>query len=265
MTELEGKRVLITRPREQYVDFAAQLSALGAIPLAFPVISIDAIDNPQDLDQALGNLGKYQWVVFTSVNGVNAVWKRMIISGVVQIPPSVKIAAIGPKTAAALQKIGAPVNFMPSEYIAEAILPGLGDIKDQWILLLRADIARPDLANAIQKAGGIAHEIAVYHTVQGNPSDSEWDEFVIGIDIITFTSASTVRNFVKLVNDRNVDLESVAQKALIACIGPIAARTAREYGLTVDIAADEYTIEGLVSAIQNYDNKNIKESRNTDE
>lgn len=263
MTELAGKRILITRPREQYADFATQLVALDAVPLAFPVISIEAIENPQDLDQALGNLGKYQWVVFTSVNGVNAVWHRLTLSGVKQFPPSIKIAAIGPKTAAALQEIGAMVNFMPSEYIAEAILPGLGDIKDQWILLLRADIARPDLANAIQKAGGIAHEIAVYHTVQGNPSDSEWDEFVKGVDMITFTSASTVRNFVELVNDRKFEVESIAQKVLIACIGPIAARTAREYGLKADIVADEYTIEGLVSAIQNYDNK--KESRNADE
>lgn len=253
MTELAGKRVLITRPREQYADFADQLSALGAIPLAFPVICIDAIDNPQDLDQALGNLGKYQWVVFTSVNGVNAVWKRMTLSGVTQFPSSIKIAAIGPKTAATLQEIGAMVDFMPSEYIAEAILPGLGDIKDQWILLLRADIARPDLANAIQKAGGTAHEIAVYHTIQGSPSSSEWDEFLKGVDIITFTSASTVRNFMELVNDRKVDLQRVAQKAMIACIGPIAARAAHECGLKVDIVADEYTIEGLISAIQHHD------------
>jgi uroporphyrinogen-III synthase len=179
----------------------------------------------------------------------------MALSGVTQFPSSIKIAAIGPKTAAALQEIDAMVNFMPSEYIAEAILPGLGDIKDQWILLLRADIARPDLANAIQNAGGIAHEIAVYHTIQGSPSDSEWNEFLKGVDMITFTSASTVRNFLKLVNDRKDDLQRVAQKAMIACIGPIAARTAREYGLKVDIVAEEYTIEGLVSAIQNYDNE----------
>jgi uroporphyrinogen-III synthase len=261
MVDLAGKRVLITRPREQYADFADLLASHGAIPLSFPVISIASIEDTQDLDQALGNLASYRWLVFTSVNGVHAVWRRMVVLGITQFPSNIKIAAIGPKTAAALDEIGAMVNFMPAEYIAEAILPGLGDIKDQWILLLRADIARPDLANAIQNAGGIAHEIAVYHTVDGSPSDAEWDEFLKGVDMITFTSASTVKNFANLLKRREKNLDRYTDNAVIACIGPIAARAAHEIGLKVDIVADEYTIEGLLFAMRTYDEINYEDRK----
>ena len=104
MVDLIGKRVLITRPREQIAEFAAQLLELGALPLAFPVISIGTIKNTHKLDQALENLGNYQWLVFTSVNGVDAVWKRMAELGLENLPSKVKIAAIGPKTSAALDE-----------------------------------------------------------------------------------------------------------------------------------------------------------------
>ena len=144
---------------------------------------------------------------------------------------------------------------MPSEYIAEAILPGLGDIQGQRILLLRADIARADLAIAIQKVGCIADEVAVYHTIQADPHDSEWAELENGVDLITFTSTSTVKNFLSVLESKNYDIKKVIKDTLIACIGPIAARTARESGLKVDIVASEYTIEGLVSAMKSFEDK----------
>lgn len=258
MVDLAGRRVLITRPREQYAEFAEKLTQYGAVPIAFPVINIAGIENTHELDQALQTLDQYQWLVFTSVNGVKEVWKCMNVLGIKTIPSEVRVAAIGPKTAAALEERGVRVNFVPDEYIAEAILPGLGEVKDKRILLLRADIARPDLTVAIQMAGGDAHEIAVYHTLQGSPTEVEWAELEKGVDVITFTSASTVKNFLDLLHSRNRDIGWFTKKPIIACIGPIAARAAHERGLEVDIVAKEYTIDGLVFAINEFDLMRIR-------
>lgn len=252
MTDFVGKRILITRPRDQYEEFAEKLSELGAIPLSFPTIFIAPVEKTLDLDQALSNLESYAWVVLTSVNGVKVVWDRMVELGMMGFPKNLKVAAIGPKTAGALVERGVKVSFVPSEYIAEAILPGLGDVKGQRILLLRADIARPDLADAIQKAEGFAQEVPVYHTIQGVPNVSEWAEFEKGVDVITFTSASTVLNFLALLKDRYADFHNYLWSSHIACIGPIAARAARQNNLRVDIVASEYTIEGLISAIKEF-------------
>ena len=137
------------------------LRAAGFEPIYFPVIEIRPIENNAELDQALGNLASYDWIVFTSVNAVEVFFDRLTGSG----PPCHAIAAIGPKTAEALHACGVTLDFVPEEYVAEAILPGLGDLRGKWVLLPRAEIARKALPEAIVKAGGIAHEIAVYKTL----------------------------------------------------------------------------------------------------
>ncbi len=250
---LTGKRILITRPREQYAEFAEKLLLLGAIPVSFPVIAIQPIAAQEKLKQALYNLQDYHWVIFTSVNGVGAVWKTMQAIGLPGFPGGVQVAAIGPATVAALSSINISVNFVPGEYVAEAILPGLGDLEGKQVLLLRADIARPDLADAIRLAGGAAHEIAVYHTVRSDPTLDEWTELEKGVDFLTFTSASTVKNFLEIIAQRNFDLVKLLAYTKVSCIGPVTAQAARENGLRVDIEADVYTIDGLIAALLSYE------------
>ena len=255
--ELTGKRILITRPRDQAEEFARQLQALGAIPIFFPVIRIATIQDSSALDRALRQLDRYNWLVLTSVNGVRAVWERMVVLQISKLPQQLKIAAIGPKTAAALTAEGVPPDFVPKEYIAEAILPGLGDLTGQSVLLLRADISRPALQQAISQAGGVAHEIPVYTTQPARPDPQALLALHQGVDVITFTSSSTVRNFVSLVRRSGSNPLLLPGKPLFACIGPVTASTAVEEGLPVHLVAREYTTEGLIKTLLEFDTKEI--------
>jgi uroporphyrinogen-III synthase len=249
---LEGKRILITRPRLQAGEFAMQLQQLGAVPVFFPVIRISSVEDTSTLDQALRNLDHYQWLVVTSVNGVRAVWKRMSDLHIPALPATLKVAAIGPKTAAALQSAGVQPTFVPDKYVAEAILPGLGELKGQRVLLLRADIARAALRKAIQAAGGAAHEVAVYNTQPVQADETALHALRQGVDCLTFTSSSTVRNFVRIVQQAGFDPAALPGNPLIACIGPITAQTVAQEGLKVDLVAAEYTTEGLIQALLDY-------------
>ena len=240
MTPLSGKRILVTRPRAQAADLGDKLLALGAQPILFPTIEIAPLDDYSSLDRAIASLKEYHWIIFTSANGVAAFWNRLND----RLPPQIKVAAIGPATARALQENGARAELIPDEYVAEAILEKIGDVKDQWILLPRADIAREALATELSNRGAIVHEIAVYRTLPTAPDSNGLAELQRGVDVITFTSSSTVRNFVALVGQ-----DIILPNALIACIGPITAQSAREVGLRVNVMAKEYTIAGLVAAL----------------
>lgn len=250
MSPLAGKRILVTRPRRQADDLYDLLKAEGAGVILFPTIEIAPLDDPAQLDQALSDLaaGIYQWAIFTSVNGVDACRKRLQHSEhgiVMDVFAATHVAAIGPATARALQELGIRVDFVPQEYVAERILDGLGDVSGQRILLPRAEIARPALAQALAACGALVDEIPVYQTLQPPPDPAGLAALQKGVDAITFTSSSTVRNFVALAG-----LE--VGSAIIACIGPITAATASELGLPVHITAREYTIPGLVRALKEY-------------
>lgn len=251
--ELTSKRIVVTRPKSQAGDFARQLQALGAIPIFFPVIQISAHQDTSALDQALRQLDRYNWLVLTSVNGVQIVWERMAALHITKLPQQLKIAAIGPKTAAALAAEGVQPDFIPTEYIAEAILPGLGDLKGQSILLLRADIARPALPQAISNAGGLAYEVSVYSTHPTEPDLQALHALRQGVDVITLTSSSIVRNFVNLVRQSGLDPLLLPGKPLFACIGPVTAATASEEGLPVHLVASEYTTDGLIKSLLEFD------------
>jgi uroporphyrinogen-III synthase len=244
------KRVLITRPKTQARQFAEVLISAGFEPVFFPVIEIKPIVDSTELDDALINLAKYAWLVLTSVNGVEVVWQRMEALGIKILPPGVRLAAIGPKTALALQERGLQPDFVPGKYIAEAIIPGLGDVKGQKILLPRAELARKDLAEGILHLGGFPHEIVTYQTLPVEPDQQAIQELGKGTDIVTFTSASTVNNFISLVRQAGFDPLKLPGDPVYACIGPITAATAREQGLPVCIEAQEYTTEGLLDALQ---------------
>jgi len=248
--DLTGKRILITRPRTQAGDFAAALHAAGAVPVLFPVIEISPLEDPSALDQALQKLEGYQWMVLTSVNGVEAVWKRLAALGIDTLPAELRIAAIGPKTAEALRARGAEPHFVPDEYVAEAILPGLGELRGRRVLLPRAELARPALAQAIRLAGGVADEIAAYRTLPSRPDPQGLEALRSGVDVVTFTSSSTVRNFAALVRGAGLDPLALPGNPSFACIGPITAAVAREEGFPVRLEAEEYTTDGLIRALQ---------------
>ena len=244
------KRILITRPRAQAEEFARSLQAAGFEPVFFPVIEIQPIENNVALERALSKFDCYDWVVFTSVNAV-----EVVFDGRSPLPlgegSGVKFATIGPKTAEALHARGINPDFVPDEYVAEAILPGLGDLRGRWVLLPRAEIARKALPEAICEAGGIAHEIAVYRTLPAQADPDALAAFRSGVDIITLTSSSTVYNLIAIARASGLDPFHLPGNPLFACIGPVTEQTAREEGLVNLVTAKEFTTEGLIDAISN--------------
>jgi uroporphyrinogen-III synthase len=249
------KRILITRPRSQADSFSAGLSEAGFEPIFFPVIEIRPMEDNTALDRALKKLACYDWIVFTSVNGVEVFWARLEALRQMDFPQAVRVAAIGPKTAEALKIRGVCPDFVPEDYVAEAILPGLGDLIGRWVLLPRAEIARKALPEAILKAGGVAQEIAVYQTLPAQPDPLGLKAISMGVDVITFTSPSTVLNFFVITRNAGLDPLNLPGHPLIACIGPITASTAFKEGLFVDMVADKYTTEGLVEILKYEVNK----------
>ncbi|TAK28761.1 MAG: uroporphyrinogen-III C-methyltransferase [Chloroflexota bacterium] len=258
---LFGKRVLVTRAKEQAGTLSALLERHGAEPVEFPVIQMVPPDDLTPLDTAMLGAARYDWVVFTSVNGVKAVIDRLyVLQKDVRVFGSSQLCAIGPATANELGRHGLRPDLMPKEYVAESILESIGDVAGQHVLLPRADIAREALAVELAKRGAQVDEVVAYRTIpSGAAGDTIRAMLVQGeLDIITFTSSSTVRNFMAALEGGKTDNEpgqgSAALGPLlagvkIACIGPITAQTIAEYGLTVHIQAREYTIPGLVDAI----------------
>jgi len=242
------KRILVTRPRIQADPFVNGLRAAGFEPIYFPVIEIQPIEDSPELVEAFKVIDKYDWIVFTSVNAVDVVFNKFS-APLKKNGAGVKVAAIGPKTAGALQARGVTPDFVPEEYVAEAILPGLGDLVGKWVLLPRAEIARKALPEAIVKAGGTAHEIAVYKTLPAQPTAEGLAAMRSGVDIVTFTSPSTVVNFLAMAGRNGLDPLHLPGDPLFVCIGPITAQAAREEGLVDLVVAGEYTTEGIIQAL----------------
>jgi len=242
------KRILITRPILQADRFAERLRQAGFEPIFFPVIEIRPLEDNVALQRAMSKIDCYDWIVFTSTNAVEIVFDQYasVLRGA---SSSVKFAAIGPMTAEALQARGMMPNFVPQEYVAESILPGLGDLRGAWVLLPRAELARKALPEAICEAGGIAHEIAVYKTLPVQPDAEGLEALRSGVDAVTLTSSSTVHNFMAIARQQGLDPLSLPGNPLFACIGPITEQAAREEGLINLIVAGEYTTEGLVEAL----------------
>jgi uroporphyrinogen-III synthase len=270
---IKMKRILVTRPRAQADDFAEKLRLAGFEPIFFPVIEIHPIEDNPALAEALGKLDGYEWVVFTSVNAVEVVFDAIaknevteqsldknprLLRGVyteqrrsARSDTRPKVAAIGPKTAGALQAHGVMPDFVPDKYISDSILPGLGDIQGKRILLPRAEIARKALPEAIARAGGIVHEIAVYKTLPARPDPTGLAALQAGVDWITFTSPSTVRNFIGIVRSHHMDPFHLAGEPKVACLGPITEQAAREEGFEVALVAEKSTADGLIEALRN--------------
>ncbi len=238
---LTGKRIAVTRPAHQSGSMCRMLQDRGATIVEFPTIRIEPVSNPKPLQRALRKLDTFDRVLFTSVNAVTHTWQFLTFPW----PDTVRVAAIGPATAAALTSRGVKLDFIPSEYVAEALATGLGPIHGESILLPRASKVRPALVELLCAGGANVTSVTAYETHVNHPPDAAYAALAIGADAITFTSGSTVDGFVAVTPDPRPPLTA-------ACIGPVTAQVAAEAGFHVTIVAKTYTTEGLITALEEY-------------
>ena len=249
---LLGKRIVVTRARAQASDLIRTLSDLGAQCLEFPTIRVLPPDDWQPLDEAIQRLAEYSWLIFTSVNGVRQFFDRLFFLGKdVRALHHLNTAAIGPATAAELLARGLKSDIVPENYRAESVVAAFEavPVDGSRILLPRAEEARPVLPDELRKMGARVDEITVYHTVPVTDHSAELVDALRNgeVDLVTFTSSSTVRNFKSLLPE--AQFEELMRPVTVASIGPITSDTARKLGFTVHISAETYTIDGLVEAI----------------
>lgn len=254
---LFGKRIVVTRAREQASGLSDLLRTKGADPIELPMIQVRPLEQNDELDGALRSLGERDWVILTSANAVPAIAKRMEALGLDgRAFAGVKIATIGPATALALkEQLGLRADFTPTEAVAEAILEQFPetDLKGKRFLIPRALEAREVLPETLRERGAEVEVIPVYETmIDAEGAEALKAEFESGeVDVITFTSSSTVRNFVQALSPQDpLKAAELAKGALIAAIGPITASTAREFGLEPNVVSEEHTIPGLAAAIE---------------
>ncbi len=250
---LFGKGVVITRPERQADDLAGLLAAEGASPIAFPTIGIEPPTDWSELDRAIGELESYAWLIFTSANGVHFFFNRLREKGRdVRDLKGIRICCIGPATAKQIEERGIRVDLMPDEFIAEGILQSFApmDLRGMKILIPRAAKARDILPATLKKQGATVEVVTAYQTVNSGRKKEELAEKIEAgdVDVITFTSSSTVTNFVDIMGVGYV----LPADVKIACIGPVTAATAKKAGFKVDIQQEEYTMEGLVQSLVNY-------------
>ncbi len=256
---LFGKKIVVTRAREQASSLSELLRSRGAEPIEFPVIKIEPIAETEAIDLALKNLSQYAWVIFTSTNTVPILAQRLESLNLdARAFGNAKIAAIGPATAEAIrEQLGIRADFVPTEAVAEAVLAEFpdNDLTGKRVLIPRAKEARELLPEQLTERGAIVDVIPVYETVFDSSSvESLRNALAAGeIDVLTFTASSTVHNFVKaLTEDSEKSLADWIGNADVAAIGPVTADTLRDYGLEPQLVAEEHTIPGLVAAIEAY-------------
>jgi len=247
MSGLEGRSVVITRSRAQAEPFAQALSARGAIPILFPTIEIRPLDDCSALDDALTHLDQYDWIVFTSANTVSAVWDRLRAIGRTNLAGARRIAAVGPATGAELVERGAAIDAVPTTFRGAAIADALGRLDDQRVLLPRADIGREETAEALRDAGAVVDEVVAYQTVMPVSDRFGLTALRAGVDAITFTSPSTVHNFVSLVGP---DSPKLLARSVVACIGPVTAAAVTDLGLAQPLQAHHSTSQGLIEILE---------------
>ncbi len=248
---LSGVRVLVGRARHQASALSSELRKLGATVIEIPFIEIRTPRSFKPLDSALANLGCYDWLILTSVNGVEAMWERLAKLRLAKEPlKHVQIAAIGPATRKSIEQRGCKVDVVPKEYVAESVVRSLRRrVRGKRVLLVRAKVARDVIPSELRQAGAEVDVVEAYETVVPQSSRKRLRSLLGNPrrrpHVVTFTSSSTVRNFVALLGARDARLNEIR----LASIGPVTSSTLRELGLRVDIEARKFTIPGLVDAI----------------
>ena len=240
---LTGQHIVVTRAREQAGALSAKLRALGAQVTEFPTIEVRPPSDYGPLDQAIARLGSYDWIIFTSANGVRFFFGR----GVKPEQVRARVCAIGPATRKALEEVQLAVDLMPEEYVAESLVAAFAgiDLAGKKILLPRAAVARDVVPVELARRGAEIDVVEAYRTAIPDEAPALAKE-IFGAakpDWITFTSSSTVANFVTAVG------ASALEGVRVASIGPVTTATATAHGIAVTVEADPYTVDGLVQAI----------------
>jgi uroporphyrinogen III methyltransferase / synthase len=253
---LFGKRILVTRSREQAGELIERLEELGAQTIEAPSIRIEAIQQTEGLEDACAKAAAFDWIVFTSVNGVDH-FMRQFLDGRrdVRDLKGPRMCAVGPTTAERLSRYHVRVDLMPAEDRGDAIAAALrqqGDLTGRRILLPRADIARESLASDLRAAGAEVDDVVTYHTLREEPSrSSDPDIYKLllesQIDVVTFTSASSVRHFAANIGEEQA--ADLLRRTIVASIGPVTAEAAEQLGIHTTVMPETYTIPALVDAI----------------
>jgi uroporphyrinogen III methyltransferase/synthase len=252
---LFGRRIVVTRSREQAAELVEMLEERGAEAIQAPTIRIAPPEDADALDRACAEAGTFDWIVFTSVNAVDSFMGRVVATADIRDLKGVMLCAIGESTAQRVSRYGVRVDLTPDEARSEAVVDALkaaGDLTGRTFLLPRADIAREVLADQLREAGASVTEVAAYRTLlAGTERDADHDVYRMlldrQIDAVTFTSASTVRNFVQIFGeDQAVDLLNAT---VVASIGPVTAEAAQQLGITTTVMPKKYTIPDLVDAL----------------
>jgi uroporphyrinogen III methyltransferase / synthase len=251
---LFGKTIVVTRAENQSDAMIRRLQEQGAEPFSFPVIQTVPPENWEPLDQALTHLSEYHGLIFTSVNGVKFFMQRLRETEQdIRDLKGVKIFAIGPKTEKAVHALGMRVDVVPENFIAESLLENLGreDVTGKRFLIPRALVAREILPDQLRQMGALVDVVPAYQTVPPKRKNQHFTRRLKdgAISVVTFTSSSTVTNFL---DQLDADLKPYLDAVTFACIGPITADTARARGLTIDIIPKQYTVDALVQAIVDY-------------
>lgn len=254
MGALSGKKIVVTRASHQAAEFIRRLRERDAIPVAIPTIEIVEPDSWEEADGAIERIGSYHWLILTSVNGVKFFIRRLQqLKGGLSALAGHKISAVGPRTREAILREGLPVDFMPAEHVAEAVVEESDeDWKGKRVLFARAAAGRDVIPEGLRAAGAEVDVVAVYRTVKPGTSQEEFRSVFGGggADAITFTSGSTVTNFVELFPEG--EAAKLLEGVTVACIGPVTADTAAKAGIDVDLMPEQYTIPALTQALEDY-------------
>jgi uroporphyrinogen III methyltransferase/synthase len=252
---LAGKRIVVTRARAQASNLAQSLEALGCEVIAFPTIEIQPPESYRALDEAIESTNQYDWLIFTSVNGVEQFFNRakLLRKSSADLKASA-VAAIGPETAKRLEAEGLPCRLVPKQYQAEGLLESWSpeEMRGKRVLIPRAAQARDILPETLRSWGAEVRLVEVYRTVIPRADAAGLLRALRAgkVDMVTFTSSSTVTNFAALLGGLSL-IDALARTA-IACIGPITQKTVEELGGRADVVATDFTIPGLVRAIAKY-------------
>jgi hydroxymethylbilane synthase len=257
-SSLQGMRIVVTRPREQADDLRRSLAAAGAVPFSVPMIRVAPIEDTAALDAAIDRLSSYRWLAFASANGVEFFMKRLdAVKGETRWAAGAPlVAAVGPGTAAALKRHGVRVDLVPPVHsgtaLAEAMLESEPEgLAGARLLLPRAQDGREETADILRQHGATVDDIPVYATRACTPSAEDLAFLAAGVDAVLFASSSAVSAWCDHAGTVP-QLSAAARGAVIACIGPATASTARERGLRVDVEAPTHTAEGLVAALEEH-------------
>jgi uroporphyrinogen III methyltransferase / synthase len=254
---LFGKRIVVTRAREQAIELVERLEELGAQPIEGAAVRIVGVADPAALDEAVATAGNFDWLVFTSQNGVEHFMRRVVAGpSDVRSLKGPRICAVGPATAEKLARFGLKVDVVPREHRAERAVEAMravaGELKGAKVLFPRSEIAREVLADDLRKAGALVTDVVAYRTLAAEPTrEGDPDVYKLllerQVDAVTFTSASSVRHFVTALGEEQAP--DLLSGTVVASIGPVTAEAAQQLGITSTIVPTEYTVPALVQAL----------------